>query len=276
MQGTTTSGGPDRSSDISIGSSLFTPFGSDCMNTLRSKRRASVAGIAGAAAPTALIRRYSAETRLRLAAASKRLYRGPGGFLAFGEGQDIGRNLRHPITGKIRRIGESNSSNMRVKGFRDSDGKISRWIAPDPALQIDDNILDHRNAPVAGLRPSTENTVEDRVAPGIDAGQHKRPLLIRWESIQPHPTSSWRQQKCPALRGKVRSLLLAGSSWPEPLHRFQPDLIVEIVQHDHRRALLSAGAGAQVLEAGLVFTRILRDCACASSIHLRLTAHSHA
>jgi hypothetical protein len=72
MYGTTMSGRPDWNSEVSIISSLSTPFGSDCIKTPRSKRRASVDRIKGANDPIDLNRRCSAETRLRLAAASKR------------------------------------------------------------------------------------------------------------------------------------------------------------------------------------------------------------
>src|ERR1700730_5326990 len=72
MYGTTIRGRPGSNSEASIMSSLSTTFGSDCINTPRSNRRASVDRTAGADAPTGLSRRCSAEIRLRLAAASKR------------------------------------------------------------------------------------------------------------------------------------------------------------------------------------------------------------
>jgi hypothetical protein len=125
------------------------------MNTLKSKRRASVDRIRGVAAPRVLSRRCSAETRLRRAAASKRSIAARAAFSlsAIAWRQDIGWNLQHHITGKLGRIGERNSGDMRVKGLRDADCKIARRVARDPMLQIDDNILDRRNAPAEDVRP---------------------------------------------------------------------------------------------------------------------------
>jgi hypothetical protein len=53
----------------------------------------------------------------------------------------------------MRRICESNSGDMCVKGFRNGDGKIPSRIPRDFVLQIDDNVLDHRNAPEKDVRP---------------------------------------------------------------------------------------------------------------------------
>ena len=65
-------GHPDWNSEVSIMSSLLTPSGSDCMTTLRSKRRARSASNSGASSPIVLIRWCSADTALRRAAESKR------------------------------------------------------------------------------------------------------------------------------------------------------------------------------------------------------------
>jgi len=42
---------------------------------------------------------------------------------------------------------------MSVKRLGNGDSKIAGRIAPDPVLQIDDNILDHRIAPVEAAKP---------------------------------------------------------------------------------------------------------------------------
>jgi hypothetical protein len=88
--------------------------------------------------------------------------RGRSTFLALGDhlGHDVGWNLQHPITVKIRRMCESHSGDMRVEGLRNGDGKIPSRVARDPMLQMDENILDHRNAPVEGARPSADCTVK--------------------------------------------------------------------------------------------------------------------
>jgi hypothetical protein len=81
--------------------------------------------------------------------------RGQGGFLALGNdrGNNIGWNFQRHIARKVRRIGEGHSDDMSVKSLGNGDSKIAGRIAPDPVLQIDDNILDHRIAPVEAAKP---------------------------------------------------------------------------------------------------------------------------
>jgi hypothetical protein len=43
---------------------------------------------------------------------------------------------------------------MGIADFRDRNGKISSRIARDLMLQIDDNVLDHRDAPIANAELS--------------------------------------------------------------------------------------------------------------------------
>src|SRR3981189_2044555 len=43
---------------------------------------------------------------------------------------------------------------MGVAGLRDRNGKITGRIARDVVLQVDDNVLDHRDAPIANAEPS--------------------------------------------------------------------------------------------------------------------------
>src|SRR3982074_609594 len=80
--------------------------------------------------------------------------RGQGVSLAPGNqrGNNIWRNFQRHIARKIRRICEGNSDDMSVKSLRNGDGKIAGRIAPDSVLQIDDNVLDHRNAPAEEMQ----------------------------------------------------------------------------------------------------------------------------
>ena len=71
--------------------------------------------------------------------------RGPGDH----PGHDIGWNFRHPVARrKIRRIGKRNCGEMRIEDLGDRDGKVASRIARCLVLQMDDNVLDHRNTPV--------------------------------------------------------------------------------------------------------------------------------
>jgi hypothetical protein len=44
-------------------------------------------------------------------------------------------------------MGQSHAGDVGITGLRDGDGKFASGIARDSVLQIDDNVLDHRNAP---------------------------------------------------------------------------------------------------------------------------------
>jgi hypothetical protein len=83
-------------------------------------------------------------------------YRCQSGLLALGDhpGHEIGWNFRHHIARKIRCIGNSNCGEMRIEGLGDRDGEVASRIARCLVLQMDDNVLDHRNTPVGDVRPS--------------------------------------------------------------------------------------------------------------------------
>ena len=72
--------------------------------------------------------------------------RGQSGLLALGHhlGHDIGWNFQHHIARKIRCIG---IGEMRIEDLGDRDGKVASRIARCLVLQMDDNVLDHRNTP---------------------------------------------------------------------------------------------------------------------------------
>src|SRR5437899_11588288 len=86
---------------------------------------------------------------------------------------------------------------MCVKGFRNGDGKIAGRIARDFMLQIDDNVLDHRNAPLEGVRPSRRALSRSVLSWAL------MPVKVQGRSLsdavyRAHLTPVGRQRKSPA------------------------------------------------------------------------------
>src|SRR5712671_5285780 len=114
---------------------------------------------------------------------------------------------------------------MGVADLRDRNGKITGRIARDLVLQVDGNVLDHRNAPIADAgAPVPGRTVEYRATLGIDAGQRTLAFIDQCEVdqspivhsfIRNQTTRTWlsrhRSERLPVSRARAGSRSL--DSW---------------------------------------------------------------